>query len=200
MASTKTACKALKVITRLVQVFGPEMRPPFQTGFNQEGKIFTKGPGTMGKIYRELPRETLLRFIIPTNTPEPEPTKKEWQEFENKLFTTARRVTIRQVREKFKKLSKGLPEPQKQKRGRPARKESHIKAVQKTVQKYLDSGVCKTKTEAVRKAAEALAYGRGANYCEDTIWRCLRAASQAKRARPRSASRKSQRPSAPRVR
>jgi len=196
MASEKTVRKTIKVLDRLTQIFGPEMRPPSVTMFDREGKIVAKwkgrgplvearkkGPGTMEKIYRELPCETLLRFIVLANTPEPEPTQKEWQEFEYKLFTAARRVTIRQAKEKFKKLSKGLPEPAKRERGRPPRKEGKIKIAKETVQGYLDSGECKTKTAAVRKAAEALARGRGTDYCEDTIWRYLRAAKQAKHSR-----------------
>jgi len=135
----------------------------------------------MGQIYKELPRETVRRFITYTDAPTAEPTEKEWEEFEHKLFTMARRAAIRRVRKQFKRPS-GMPKPPKRTPGRPKRKEEKIRMVQETIAQWLDSGECKTKTEAVKRATTFFHF-----QSEDTIWRYLRVASQAKRARPRSA-------------
>ncbi len=191
MASRKTVCRTGKIVSRLTQIFGPELHAPFPVMFNRKGKIITKwegtgplvearkkGPGTFERIYQQLPRETLLRFIIPTRAPMAEPTEREWQEFETKFLITARRAIIRQVRKQFQRLSKGLPEPAKRKRGRPKRKEARVKMIQETIERWLDSGKYKTKTEAVEEARRLFGDGKVSLH-RDTIWRYLRAARHA---------------------
>lgn len=198
MASKNTVRKSMRIITRLTKIFGPEIHPPFAVMFDRQGKIITRwegegslakarkrGPGTMEEIYRELPRETLLKYIIFTETPAVKPTQKEWEEFERKLLTTARRVVIRQIRKRFKEPIERLPEPPKKKqgRGRPRLKEDRPKLVLQTVEQWLSSGECKTTTEAVAKAAQLFGDGKTPLHV-DTVWRYLRHAG---RVGPRSA-------------
>jgi hypothetical protein len=195
MASEKTIRKSLKILDRLTQIFGSEI-PSFPVMFDAEGKIVTKwegggplvearkkAPGMMERIYRELPRETLLRFIILTKAPTIEPVQKEWEEFETKLLTTARRVVIRQIRGQFKKPLERLPQLEKKDRGRPRLKEERAKLVQQTIERWLDSGECKTISKAVEKAADFFSDGKTKLHV-DTIWRYLRHAG---RVGPRSA-------------
>ncbi|HYY73166.1 MAG TPA: hypothetical protein VE778_06200 [Candidatus Bathyarchaeia archaeon] len=192
MASEETVRKSLKIINKLTRIFGQEIES-FPVMFDSEGKIITKwegggrlvearkrGPGTMERIYRELPRETLLRFVVPTKAPVVEPTQKEWEEFEANLFTAARRVTIRKVREQFKKPMSKLPQPTKRKRGRPKLKQERVRLVRETIEKWLDSGECKTTTDAVKKAAEFFG-DPGPSLHVDTIWRYLRAANRGRK-------------------
>lgn len=179
MASSETVAKTNKIVTRLTRIFRPDMllRPVM---FNQKGEILTKDRSSMNQVYRELPRETRLRFIVPTWEPTTGPTQQEWEEFEDKLFTTARRIVIRQIRHHFNKLlSERTSRRKRRKRGRPARSKERIKAIQKTIAKWMLNGECKTKTEAVEKAAKLFGDGRIPLHT-DTIWRCLRAAKRKK--------------------
>ena len=209
MASKETVERANRIITRLLwkgstspiepRTKGPGKTPPPwwepQADNEYRQEVWAKFPpeyrerllaSPMQQAYKELPRETVLKFITHTNAPTVEPTQKEWEEFENKLFATARRVAIRQVRSRFKKLSKEPAQPIKKERGRPKRNKRQVKIIQKTIAQWLDSKKCKTKTEAVKRAAEAFGDGKTPLHV-DTIWRYLQAASQASRARPRSA-------------
>ena len=198
MASMKTLRKSLKTIDRLTQIFGSEI-PSFPVMFDTNtGSIVSKwegsgplvearkkGPGVMEQIFEELPLETLRRFVIFSKAPELEPTQKEWKEFETKLFTAARRVIVRRVRQQFKRPLEALPRPNKVKRGRgrPRLKRERPKLVRQTIENWLDSEECKTITEAVEKAAKL--FGDGKTPCHiDTIWRYLRHAG---RVGPRSA-------------
>jgi len=144
MASKETVERANRIITRLLwkgstspiepRTKGPGKTPPPwwepQADNEYRQEVWAKFPpeyrerllaSPMQQAYKELPRETVLKFITHTNAPTVEPTQKEWEEFENKLFATARRVAIRQVRSRFKKLSKEPAQPIKKERGRPKR-------------------------------------------------------------------------------
>jgi hypothetical protein len=192
MASMRTLRKSLKVIDRLTQIFGSEISP-FPVMFDTNtGSIVSKwegsgslvearkkGPGVMEQIFQELPLETLRRFVIFSKAPEVEPAQKEWKEFETKLLTTAQRVVIRRVRQQFKRPLEALPRPNKKKwgRGRPRLNRERPILVRQTIEQWLDSGECKTITEAVEKAAKLFGDGKTPRHM-DTIWRYLRHAGR----------------------
>jgi hypothetical protein len=174
MASKQTASEAFKVLNPIADML--DSLSLGMAGLDSKGKLlkdvrgrsFSKtgvNQGLLLRVYRELPKSDVRRFILVAAGETAEPTREEMAAFKRRLLCAVRRTLNREVR----KILLKLPRPV----GRRERSRKLAKQTEEWVAKYQNQGMSKAK--AVDQAARELK-------CDPrTIWNYLCRANGAKR-------------------
>jgi hypothetical protein len=177
VASLKTIRRTIKTQERLAKILLPHSLGSVL--FDNKGNIIKNwGKGTLAeerkrqgasvleKIYEQLPKNLLWKFVKWSAKPTPVPTETEFEMFEKRLLGTARRI----LKQDFERILETLL-PYRQAAlpirggGTTERKRIHREKMHKictTVKEIEDTS--QSKTKAVKHAAERLGYP------ERTIW------------------------------
>jgi len=176
VASMKTIRRTIKTRERLAKILRPHSLGSVL--FDSNGNIVKNwGKGTLAeerkrqgasvleKIYEQLPKNLLWKFVKWSAKPTPAPTETEFAMFERRLLGTARRI----LKQDFERILETLL-PYRQaglpiSRGTTERRRIHREKLHKicaTVKEIEGTG--QSRTKAVKNAAERLGYP------ERTIW------------------------------
>lgn len=162
MANLDTLKKTARITDRIVEIADAFHVGPISIG-PKEGVIrLRRGagrslePGILEKAYRELPKETVIKFAAFTGEG-PAPSKREFASFETTLLGAVRRV----FNQEFKKRISKLPPPV----GRRKRKAELTRMILASMKAYKAKGW--STTAAAKQTAIDLKRNRA------TIWRHL---------------------------
>jgi hypothetical protein len=126
-------------------------------------------PNLMERTYQALPRELLLKFVVPNPKATPEPTMTEFELFEKKLLGTARRILKQDFEQILKRLApyrnSGVSRRTQRITNREKIYREEIEKIRQTVKKLERGG--QKRTQAVKASVERLGYP------ERTIWRAI---------------------------